>query len=47
MATILAYLCEVSCLKNETVFIILPGSDQVRAESKEKAEHPEFSYNRE
>jgi hypothetical protein len=47
MATIVACLCEVICLDNETVFIILRGSVQVRAEAEEKVEHPACSYNRE
>jgi hypothetical protein len=47
MATIVACLSEVSCLGNETVFIILPGSVQVRAEAEENVEHPACSYNRE
>ena len=47
MTTIVACLCEESCLGNETVFLILTDSDQIRAEAEEKVEHPACSYNRE
>jgi len=38
MATVVACLCEVSCLGNETVFIIL------RVESEEKVEHTAYIF---
>ena len=34
MATVVACLCEVNCLDNETVYIIL------RVEAEEKIDHP-------
>jgi hypothetical protein len=46
IAAIVACLRTVSCLGNETIFIILPDSVQVRAEAEENVEHPACNYNR-
>jgi hypothetical protein len=43
MLTIVACLCGIGCLGNETVFIIQSGSDQARAETEERVEHRAYT----